>query len=261
MIHRLIAALVVLGVTTATAHADLRYTMRLEARQSTVPVPAPANPLLPMLGAMVMSVMLPEGPISVVVTTGEKGTRVDYEKAYLIIPAGASMLVRPDGSAVVLNPSAKTFWKLPDASALTVLAGQRPVVTTTRTGDFTDVAGLRAERVGMTVKMSLPLPGAPAEISLAGDVWIADRYKQFAKSASGPAGPGGGLALAGSEQIAALGLPLRSLLRGDLFGGQEVETRVTSIAEVPTAAGLFDVPAGFTEIPPPRMALPGLGGR
>jgi hypothetical protein len=60
----------------------------------------------------------------------------------------------------------------------------------------------------------------------------------------------------GLEQMMAIGLPVRSIMRSELFGGKEVESIVTAIAEVTVPASTFEIPAGFTEVPAPMPAMP-----
>jgi hypothetical protein len=53
---------------------------------------------------------------------------------------------------------------------------------------------------------------------------------------------------------------MRSILRGELLGNQQIESTVTSVAEAAVPASLFEIPAGFTEVPPPSglgaMSMP-----
>ena len=64
----------------------------------------------------------------------------------------------------------------------------------------------------------------------------------------------------GAETLAAEGLMMRSVLRGELLGNQELESVITTIAETPAPASIFAIPAGYTEVPPPS-GLPGLTSR
>jgi hypothetical protein len=40
-------------------------------------------------------------------------------------------------------------------------------------------------------------------------------------------------------------------MRGELLGNRQIESTVTNVAEVAVPASLFEIPAGFTEVPPP----------
>jgi hypothetical protein len=197
------------------------------------------------------------------VTLGDKGTRVDYPRAYTIVPAGGSTLMRPDGSMVVLNPTARTYWKMarPDLSAMGALG--TPKVTVTRTGEFGTIAGVRAERANIELHLPMPaLPGTalpdgvPSEIVLVGEMWVSSQYKSYTKLAAGTLG---GINALGIETLAAEGFMMRSVLRGDMFGDQEIESIVTAVGEITAPSALFEIPPGFTEVPAPS-SLQMMGG-
>lgn len=259
---RFLCAVALAGFLVAPLRAELKYTMRIHAQPSSVPSAAPANPLVAMIGSVVTGTLAPDGGLELTITTGDKGTRVDYPRAYTIIPAGGATLLRPDGSMVVLDPATHTYWKLdrPDFSALGAAA---PAVTIARTGGSETVAGVRTERATFEIRVPLPVPpgtklpdGIPSEIRMSGDAWLAPQYKQYSTLAAGLLG---GLNAFGAETLAAEGLMMRSVLRGELLGDREVESIVTTIAETPAPASLFEIPAGYTEVQPPT-ALP-LGAR
>lgn len=251
------------GLLAAPLRAELKYTMRIHAQPSSVATPVPSNPLVAMISSVVTGTLAPEGGLELTITTGEKGTRVDYPRAYTIIPAGGATLLQADGSMVVLDTARRTYWKMakPDFSAL---GGATPVVTITRTGSSDVVAGVRAERATFEIRMPLPIPpgtqlpeGIPTEIRMSGEAWVAPQYKQYSKLAAGLLG---GINAFGAETLAAEGLMMRSVLRGELLGNQELESVITTIAETPAPASIFAIPAGYTEVPPPS-GLPGLTSR
>jgi hypothetical protein len=257
MMKRIVAAAVLLGACVAPLRAELKYTMRIEARPSSVPAPPSTNPMLGMIGAAVVGSMAPPGGLEMTVTVGERGTRVEYAKDYLIVPAGGATIVRPDGSMIVTNPAARTYWQMakPDLSGL----GATPVVTVRRTGEFSTVAGTRAERASMEIRVPLPAPagaqlppGIPTEMVLTGDVWLADQYRQYSKMSSGTMGA----SALGMDAMAAEGFVVRSIMRGEILGNQEIEAAVSNLAELAVPAELFGVPAGFTEVPPPAGMMP-----
>jgi hypothetical protein len=256
---RLVWALALVGFLVAPLKAELRYTMRIHAQPSTVPTAAPANPLVAMIGGVVTSTLAPDGGLELTITTGEKGTRVDYPRAYTIIPAGGATLLRPDGSMVVLDPAKRTYWRMakPDFAAL---GGVTPLVTITRTGTSEEIAGVRAERATFEIRMPLPVPpgaalpeGIPTDIRMSGEAWVAPQYKKYSMLSAGLLG---GINAFGAETLAAEGLMMRSVLRGELLGNQEVESVITTIAETPVPASLFDIPAGYAEVSSPS-GLPG----
>ncbi len=252
-----LAALVLAAVVVAPLHAELKYTMRIQAHPSSdpAPAPAPANALLSAIGPMLVQTLAPAGGTEFTVTVGERGTRVDYPQAYTIVPAGGATLMRPDGSMVVLNPADKTYWRMgkPDLSAIMKGSGG-PQVTVHWTGEYATVAGLRSQRAVVSVQVPLPVPagmampaGVPAVMAISGDVWLTDQYRTYAKITAGLVGASG----LGLEKLAADGFLTRSVLRGEVFGDQEIESVVTNVAEVTVPASTFDVPAGYTEVPPP----------
>ncbi|MEO8482441.1 MAG: hypothetical protein ABI634_09550 [Acidobacteriota bacterium] len=256
---RLLWTVALAGFLVAPLQAELKYTMRIHARPSTVAATMPSNPLVAMIAGVVAGTLAPEGGLELNITTGDKGTRVDYPKAYTIVPAGGATLLRADGSMIVLDPVKRTYWKMakPD---LSVLGGVAPTVTITRTGGSDTVAGVRADRATFEIRMPLPVPpgtqlpeGIPSEIRMSGEAWVAPQYKQYSKLAAGLLG---GINAFGADTLAAEGLMMRSILRGELLGNQEVESVITAIAEAPAPASLFEIPAGYTEVPPPS-GLPG----
>ncbi|MCC7009266.1 MAG: hypothetical protein IT184_10645 [Acidobacteria bacterium] len=252
------AALVLGALSVAPLRADLQYTLKTEAHASTVKPAAAPNPLFTMLSSLVLGMIAPPGGTEMTVTVGDRGTRVDYPRAFAIVPAGGAVIVRPDGSTIVVNPPARTFWKAPKLDG--TAGGITPDVRVQRTGTFATIAGVRAEHADVEIRMPLPaggaaLPGLPAELTMAGDAWFSDAHKRYAR-------PSGALsALAGSlgiDGVANAGFLMRSVLRSELFGPQELESVVTAIREVDVPADTFEVPAGFTEVPPPAFGVGGM---
>jgi hypothetical protein len=47
------------------------------------------------------------------------------------------------------------------------------------------------------------------------------------------------------------GIIMRQILRGTMFGNQQLETVVTKIDEQPAPAGAFEIPPDYKEIPAP----------
>jgi hypothetical protein len=255
MWNRCLAIVTLIALVAAPLRAELQYTIRIVARPSTVAPVAPPNPLMAMIGGLVVSTIAPEGGLELTITTGDKGTRVDYPKAYFTIPAGGATIVRPDGSMVVLDLARHTYWMTTKPDLSSISGGGTPAVTIRKTGEFATVAGARSEHSTVEIRLSLPaqlgtplLEGIPSEIRLVGDIWIAAQYKAFSALSAGLLG---GLESLGLDALNRDGLMMRSLLRGDLFGTQEIESVVTAIRETPAPASAFAIPPGFTEIPPP----------
>jgi hypothetical protein len=243
----------------APVHADLKYTMRIETRKNTGTVVAPSNPIMTMLGSVVAAAMAPAGGLEITVTIGEEGSRVEYNRAYTVVPAGGVTLMRPGGAMIVLDPAKRTYWRMdrPDVGTLM----PTPAVTVTRTGEIETIAGVRSERAALEIRVPLPLPaeqlpaGVPAEMVVVGEAWLADRYQEYARLSIGMTG----LASMGLERLAAEGLPMRSVLRGEMFGDRQIESIVTAISELAVPASAFEIPEGYTEVAPPA-GLAGLGG-
>ncbi len=260
-IRMILGTLVAMAAAVAPLHADLRYTMKIDAPASTAPAAAPASPLMAQLGRSIAGVLAPEGGLEVTVTIGEQGSRVEYSKAYTVVPAGGSTLMRPDGSIIVIDPSTKTFWRMDRPQLPEGIPG--PEVTVTRTGETAVVAGVPTERATLTIRVPLRAPagtnvpaGMPTELQMSGEAWLADRYASYARMSAGLSGMTG----FGLEKIAAEGLPMRSILRSEMFGDRQIESTVTGISEITAPAGTFEVPAGYSEVPPPAT-LPGLAHR
>jgi hypothetical protein len=246
MTKQVCATALMVCALASPARAELKYTMRIESRPSAVTT-TPANPRLTALAENVVQSLAPAGGLELTVTVGERGTRVDYLRRFLAVPAGGSTIVRPDGSMVVIDQTARTYWQMA-RPALT--AGATPAVTVRRTGESSTIAGTQTERV--TIEIRVPLPaeaqsGLPAEASLTGEAWLSSRYRQYGRLAHGVAGA----SAVGLDALAAEGFVMRSILRGDLLGDREVESVVTSLEESAVPASLFEVPAGFTEVAPP----------
>jgi hypothetical protein len=250
VVRIVISTVVVLAALAVPLNADLRYTMKIETQKNTEPPVEPPNPLLAMLGGLVTSTLAPVGGLEITVMMGVAGTRVEYNQAYTMVPAGGVTLVKPDGGMVVLDPSKKTYWRMsrPDLSAL------KTDVTIRRTGERDTIVGVPTERAMLAIRVPIPTPagaqlppGLPTELVVSGEAWLADRYKDYARQSAGLAG----IISLGLDRMASEGLPMKSILRGQMFGDQQIASTITDIAEVALAPGALDIPSGYTEVPPP----------
>jgi hypothetical protein len=265
---RYLAAIVVFGLCTAPLSAELKVTSKMTARQ--VPgAPAGNDMMAAMIGPMMSQLYGgPEG-VEMTITLHEDGRmRSDYPKGFAGMPAGAAIIVRPDGTSVGFDANAKTWWKMenpmanPQAAAM--LAQMKPEVTTKRTGEFAEIAGLKAERVAMTMVMPIPLPPEaaqlpaealamiPKDIRLDGDQWVAPVHTKYTKTMmkvlmQGPMAGMGFEKFMGDFQ----GLTVRQLMRMSIMAGWEIETLVSKVVEEDVPDSVFDVPAGYKEIPMP----------
>jgi hypothetical protein len=59
-----------------------------------------------------------------------------------------------------------------------------------------------------------------------------------------------GMMALGGQKIADLGLALKTVMRGGMYGDQEIEMVVTKIGEEAAPADAFEIPAGYKEVPP-----------
>jgi hypothetical protein len=255
------AVALVISVLATPVGAELKYTTKIEAHASASAPATPANPLLAIVGALVLGMIAPPGGLEMTTVVGERGARVEFSQAFGAVPAGGVMLIKPDGSAVVIDPSARTFWNVgrPQAGENTL----KGAVDVRRSGTFETIGGARSERLAIDIRVAVPLPegmqlpGMPADLALSIDAWVTDKYKQYSSSFLGLPGLGSSLGL---DRLPPVGFPMRSIIRSDLFGGQEVQSDVTSITETSAAASLFQVPDGYTEVAQRlAMPIPGVG--
>ncbi len=235
--------------------AELKYTVRLESR--AVAASAAVDPRMTSLGTKIIRAMVPGDSVELTVIAGSKMARVQWNKQMPGIPAGAFLLLRQNGSRVIVDPAARTFWRseMPDLYSLPATA--RPVVSHAARPETATVAGVPA--TGSRVEITIPFPearnglmvaGTPTDLPLSGEVWVTDRFASYGTRELRPIH---GLALLGLD-VAPIGkLVLRQVLRGPLFGNTEIESAVTSIAEEELPDTLFEVPADFKEVKGPRI--------
>ena len=250
---KILSVLMFMSALAAPASAELRYITTTETRM--IQTSAPPSPILGLVGGMLVARM-PAG--STTTTVGAGGVRMEFPMAMGMFPAGSVLLLR-GGSIAVLNPQDMTYWNLSDVQSGAGLQ-LTPKVTTVRTGQFAMVAGLRAERSTFTMSIDLPIPAnmalppdIPRTITMEGEIWIADQFKEYAAVMAAA-----GNAMAAGLGIGALpqdGLVVRQITRNALLG-YEIEITLSDIQNIPDAPALFQIPAGFREVPVPRPALP-----
>jgi hypothetical protein len=252
-------ALCLVALVSTRLSAELKYTMHMEMKKSdTAPAPG-ANPLLGMFSDTLMKQLVPEGTADLVYLIGEKGTRIEFTKAAMGQAAGTVNLARPDGTLIVLNPTAKTYWKTTTQAALTAMQSAGvpvPEVTAKRTGQFETVAGVKCEVVQFDWKMALPIPEAarasmppdfPAALTMNGDTCTTtDQYQKYAEISAKSASIM--LAAMGFDKMAQGGLVLRQTMN---MMGIEMRSNVTQIAEEAAEGTLFEIPADYKEVPMP----------
>jgi hypothetical protein len=167
------------------------------------------------------------------------------------------LVLRADGRKFLIDPARQVYWRagMPDLYALP--ASERPVVTLMPRTQSETVAGLPATRSSIEITIpfaeavnGMMVAGTPTKMPLKGDVWVTDSHARYATR---PLRSIHGLALVGLD-VAPLGqLVLRQVLRGPLFGDIELESIVIAVFEQDAPDTLFDVPAGYKEVPAPRI--------
>jgi len=266
--RRSVAAVVVFALCTAPLGAELKVTSKVVARP-----PADGSTSTDLIGALVGPMITEmfggtEG-VEMTITMHEDGrTRTDYVGAFAGMPAGAVVIVRADGSSVGFDAKAQTWWKMvnpmDDPGTAAGLAQLKPVVSNQRTGEFATIAGFKAERVSVTMQTDIPMqPGAqqlppqmqamiPKEIRVDGDAWVAPVHVKYMKTMAKVIAPGP-LAGVGLDKLFndLLGLSVRMVMRLNILKGWELETLVSKVVEEDVPDTVFDLPAGYKEIPMP----------
>jgi hypothetical protein len=247
--HKVVAALVTALTIAAPAYADLRYTARVESR--AIPTTGTPNPITGLVGAMLLQRM----PVGIATTTiGEGGIRVEFAEATGLFEAGHVVLLGA-GTMTVLNPQEMTYWTVP-AETVAIGAALTPEIMSMRTGEADTIAGLRAERTTFTFTIDLPLPAGmqlppdiPRSIAMDGEMWVADRFQQYA--ALMRAAGGAAVSSLGLGALPQDGFVVRQITRNPQLG-YEIEFNVLEFEEIPPSPALFAVPDGFREVPMPR---------
>jgi hypothetical protein len=266
--RRSVAAVVVVALCTAPLSAELKINAKSVARQ-VAGAPAGNDVMAAIVGPMITQVYGgPEG-IEMVVTLHEDGrVRTDYAASFMGMPAGSAVIQRADGTSVGVDVRTGTWWKmvdpLSDPKAVEMMANAKPEVTTKRTGEFATLAGLKAEHVSLTMQVALPLPPEaaqlppqllamiPKEIKADGQVWMADAHAKYSRGMTRAFVTGPLSAIGLDKQVNDLqGLMLRLVMKVSLLAGYELETLVSKVAEEDVPDTVFEVPAGYKEIPMP----------
>ena len=266
--RRYFAAVVVFALCTAPLSAELKVTSKMVARQ-VAGAPAGNDMMAAMIGPMLTQMYGGTEGIETILTIHEDGRmRTDYPAGFMGMPAGTVVIMRADGTSVGFDAKAQTWWKMMDPSSAPgmaeMLAQLKPEVSSKRLGEFATVAGLKAERVSMNMRMALPRPPGtenlppevlamiPSEIKMDGDMWVAPVHAKYTKGmlkalSQGPMAALGFEKMLGDVQ----GLTVRQVMRMSLLAGYELETLVSKVVEEDVADSVFDVPAGYKEIPMP----------
>lgn len=254
--HTLLASLTLVALAGAPLGADLRYTMRVEVRDSATPAPVPAGAVgefLKRLQQGILQAIAPGGSLQVILAANDEGVRVEYSEATPSVPKGHALLTKADGTSMLVDPIERTYRKL---SRLQTGDKKRPSLVTdvksTRTNEVSTIAGVRAERVTFTTRLDLPEavlrqlpPEAPRSFTLEGEMWITDQVKApvTVTEMTNPA-----LQALGLDRVVENGFVMRQIIRGSLLGAREVETAVSAIDGGTIAPELLRLPEGYREL-------------
>jgi hypothetical protein len=186
--------------------------------------------------------------------------RMEQMHDFAGMTAGTVTLFR-DGQQFGMDPPRKTFWKtrvFSEAELKEIAAGQ-PDVKVTRTGDFETIDGMRAQRVTTVIVLKVPseatganFAGLPAEPALTFDAWVTDAV----------ALPAGFVPLIDRSLLAQLGIAqvnsftddkllLRAVAKLNFIPDFEIVMTVKDLSKESVPDSLFEIPAGYREIPPP----------
>ncbi len=255
MNRKKILATLLCCMASAPLAAELKYTVRMEARKVATAVAI--DPKLTALGTKILQAVAPGGSVEMTVIAGGRVARVTWSKAIPGIPAGVALVLRADGNKFLIDPARRVYWRAGVPNLYALPASDRPVVKHAPGIGPEMVAGLPA--TGSSVEITIPfaealngmmVAGTPTEIPLTGEVWVTDSLAGYATPQLRSIH---GLAVMGLD-VAPLGrMVLRQVLRGPLFGDIELESIVIAIAEEDLPDTLFVVPTGFKEVPAPRI--------
>jgi hypothetical protein len=257
MLKRVLVVSLVLGTAlVASLHADVRYTMRVEVRETGGAAEA-SSPLLPLIRKQLVSVIVPGGVVEYALAAGDAGARIEFRNATAGIPAGGILLAPAEGQSVVLDPAERTYWTVTRASRARPSSPFIAEAPPARTGEAATISGVRAERVTFSVRLVPPpsssiLPDEVLEaLQLDGELWVTDEVR-VPRPVTDMVNPM--LQLLGLETVVGDGFVVRQVLRGPLLGSQEIETLVTGIDSTPLAPEQLRVPEGYRQVTPGEAA-------
>jgi hypothetical protein len=247
----LVVSLVLGSAFAASLRADVRYTMRVEVRDTAADAAGPSNPLLELIRKQLVSVIAPDGAVEYALAASDGGARVEFRNATSGIAAGGVLLAPAGGGSVVLDPASRTYWTVTRATrnpSSSPFVAERPP---TRTGEVARISGIRAERVTFSVRLvpgpsSSPLPDDVVDLlQLEGEVWVTDEVR-VPRAVTDMVNPM--LQLLGLESVVGDRFVVRQVLRGPLLGSHEIETLVTGIDSTPLPPEELRVPEGYREV-------------
>ena len=255
----LVSFAALIALASPVSASELKYTMHMEAKAGAN---AASDPMSAMAGGM-LTQMFPPGGLDQIVIVGEKGTRSEQKQDMGPIKAGSVMLVKPDGTQYVLDPVAKTYYKMPamPPEMAGMMAQMNPKLTVGKTGVFENIDGMTCEHITMNMTMAIPgidpsqlPPGMPAELTMVLDMWLSDAVKVPASAGAASMGmvkQFGFDQLPELKKLAADGrLPVKTVM--SMFGVEMMMT-VKDIKTEAADPALFEIPKDYKEIPPPGL--------
>jgi hypothetical protein len=252
----IIASLVAAGALAVPLHADIRYTTRVQVRETQATesqAATPSSPVLGMLRKQMVDLIAPRGSTQIHVAANADAVRLEFPEGTAAIPKGGVLLIRTDGTSVVLDPTTRTYWKVTrgQSRAQSLLSFEVPPV---RTGETKRISGARAERVTFNGRLDLKLSDKPLppdlvkDLRLEGEVWVTDRIR-VPTGVTDIASPA--LRALGLQTIVGDGFVVRQVLRGPLLGNQEIETIVVDIDSKKIAPDQMRIPDTYKQVEPP----------
>jgi hypothetical protein len=237
--------------------AQLTFTLHTDLNRVAGAAPNDWSALVGQLAGKVM----PPGGVDHVVLVTDKAMRMEQKQDFAGMTGGTLTLFR-DGQQFGIHPASKTFWKTRPFtdSELQAMAANKPDVKVSRTGEFQTINAMRAERIMTVITMKMPsdlasspIAGLPAELVMTLDVWTTDAVKV----------PAGWVPLIDQQVLAQLGIAqvqdftdkkflVRAVVKLNLIPDFEIVMSIRDLKTTETIPeSLFDIPAGFREVPPP----------
>ena len=96
----------------APAHAELKITSRTSLKAAKPPA-QPPPPTYAAFGEMTLDLIVPADAVDITAIVGAKGARLEFAQPSLGMPAGAVVLVQPNGDVVTLNPRERPSGRRP----------------------------------------------------------------------------------------------------------------------------------------------------
>ncbi len=267
-----LACLFLLADSSATLAQQLTYTTRIEARKvdDGPTVNQRIRQFHDRLSADLSERFIAnyaDVPVEFTYDVTDHVLRVQGTHEAAFLRPGAVGILRPDRTWLVIHPETRQYARFTPISSPSQLRQSQSALSFERTGEFADIAGIRAERVTFQNVFTNPagellskVAGEPVIVWVGGDAWISTQHKKYADLLVGPYADAP-FAFPLLNALQKEGLILRVVLRSPFFNGYEIERRVTRISEGPVVASLFDVPTDYSEIAPARFEQPQLISR